>query len=94
MKEWGFAQINPSDHLAQLHLFSICKKHVKGEVEFVITVHEYVTPKDPELLFFAQANKETNQRTAPYRPTGWGQTLLDALSDCIRAVHPLSLRRS
>jgi len=87
MKEWGFAQINPSDRLAHLHLFSICKKHAKGEVEIVITVHEYITPKDPELLFFAQADKETNQKTAPFRPAGWGRTLLDALSECVKSVH-------
>jgi len=87
MKEWGFAQISPSDHLAQLHQFSICKKHAKGEIEIFITVREYITPKDPELLFFAQADKETNQRTASYRPTGWGRTLLDALSECIKSVH-------
>jgi len=87
MKEWGFAQINPADHLAQLHWFSVCKKHARGEVEFVITVREYITPKDPELLFFAQADKETNQRSTPYRPSGWGRTLLDALSECVKAVH-------
>ena len=87
MQEWGFAQISPSDHLAHLHMFSVCKKHARGEVEMVITVREYITPKDPELLFFAQADKETNQLTAPYRPTGWGRTLLDALSECVKAVH-------
>ena len=87
MKEWGFAQVHPADRLAQVHLFSMCKAHSRGEVEFVITVHEYITPKDPELLFFAQADKETNQKTASYRPTGWGRTLLDALSECVKAVH-------
>jgi hypothetical protein len=87
MKEWGFAQLNSSDRLAHLHWFSVCKSHEKGEVEMVITVREYVTPKDPEMLFFAEADKDTNQRTAPYRPSGWGRTLLDALSECIKAVH-------
>ena len=99
MKEWGFAQLNPSDRLARLHWFSVCKPHEKGEVEMVITVREYVTPKDPEMLFFAQADKDTNQRTAPYRPSGWGRTLLDALSECIalsegmKGRSPLSLSR-
>jgi hypothetical protein len=87
MNEWGFAQVRPSDRLAHLHLFSMCKSHARGEVEFVITVHEYITPKDLELLFFAQADKETNQRTASYRPAGWGRTLLDALPECVQAVH-------
>ena len=87
MKEWGFAQVNPSDHLAQLHHFSMCKKHAKGEIEFHITVHEYVTPRDPAVVFFAQADKETNQKTAPFRPTGWGRDLSQALSACVKAIH-------
>jgi hypothetical protein len=87
MKEWGFAQVHPSDRLAHLHRFSMSKAHAKGEVESIITVHEFITPKDPELLFFAEADKDTNQRTARYRPTGWGRTLLDALSECVKAVH-------
>ena len=87
MKEWGFAQVNPSDHLAQLHVFSMMKKHAKGEVEFVITVREYITPKDPAFLFYATSDKETNQKTATYRPTGWGRSLTEALSACVKAIH-------
>lgn len=83
MKEWAFAQTSPADELAQLHFFSM--KY--GEVDFTITVREYVTPRDPNLLFFAEADKQTNQKLAPYRPCGWGRTLLEALSDCIRAIH-------
>ena len=37
--------------------------------------------------FFAQADKRTNQKTAPYRPSGWGRTMLEALSECVRAVN-------
>ena len=87
MKEWGFAQTDIADRLAQLHFFSIEKSHPRGEIEFVITVREYVKPKEPEMLFFAQADKQTNQKTAPFTPSGWGRTLLDALSECIRAIH-------
>jgi hypothetical protein len=36
--------------------------------------------------FFAQADKLTNQKTAPYRPTGWGKTMLEALSECVKAI--------
>ena len=85
--EWTFAQSSPSDELARLHFFSIKKPQSQGEIEFTITVHEYVTPRDPEMRFFAQADKQTNQKTAPFTPSGWGRTLLDALSDCVKAVH-------
>ena len=37
--------------------------------------------------FFAQADKETNQHTAPYRPCGWGKTMLEALSECVRSIN-------
>jgi len=87
MREWGFAQTNPSQELAMLHQFSMKKQYAGEEVEFLITVKEYVTPKEPTMHFFAQADKQTNQRTAPYTPCGWGKTLLEALSECIRSVN-------
>jgi hypothetical protein len=87
MKEWGFAQSQPSDQLAQMHFFSMKKPCAGGEIEFIITVREYVKPRDPEMPFFAQADKQTNQKTAPFTPSGWGRTLLDALSECIHEVH-------
>lgn len=86
MKEWGFAQTNPSQQLAQVHYFSIQKPHAGGEVEFLITVKEYLTPREPTMTFFAQADKQTNQKTAPYSPSGWGKNLLEALSECVRAI--------
>jgi hypothetical protein len=87
MRDWGFAQTNPSQELALLHQFSVKKPYPGGEVEFRITVKEFVTPKEPTMLFFAQADKQTNQNTAPYTPCGWGKTLLEALSECIRALN-------
>ena len=87
MREWTFAQSDPAEELAHLHYFSMTKIQPDGEVEFVITIKEFVTPKDPAMLFFAQADKHTNQNLAPYRPCGWGRTLLDALSECIKAIH-------
>jgi hypothetical protein len=63
------------------------KAYSGGEVEFCITVKEFVTPKEPTMHFFAQADKQTNQKTAPYTPSGWGKTLLEALSECIRAMN-------
>jgi len=87
MEDWGFAQTDPSQELAQLHYFSIKKRQGGAEVEFGILVKEYVTPKEPTMHFFAQANKQTNQKTAPYTPSGWGKTMLEALSECVRAIN-------
>jgi hypothetical protein len=87
MKEWGFAQTNVSQQLAELHHFSVIKTEPGGEVEFIITVKEYLTPKEPTMHFFAQADKMTNQKTAPYRPNGWGKSLLEALAECVQAIH-------
>lgn len=87
MKDWGFAQTDASQELAQLHFFSLQKHYPSGQVEFVITVKEFVTPKEPAMIFFAQADKHTNQRTAPYQPSGWGKTMLEALANCIREIN-------
>ena len=87
MSEWTLAQSDKSEELAQLHFFSM-KKHQDGkEIEFTITVREYATPKQVGGRFFAQADKQTNQQTAPFTPCGWGTSLLKALSECIRAIH-------
>ena len=87
MRDWGFAQTHPSQEMAQLHLYSIKKVQPDGEVEFTITVKEYITPKEPTMHFFAQTDKMTNQKTAPYRPCGWGKTMLDALSECVKSIN-------
>lgn len=84
--EWTFAQSNPKDQLAQLSYYSMRKKAGDGEVEFLITVRHYVTPSDPAMLFYAEADKQTNQSKAPFTPCGWGRTLLDALSECVKSV--------
>jgi hypothetical protein len=88
MAEWELAQTHPSDELAQLHFFSMKKKQPGGEIEFQIVVREYIARDDNRsMLFFAEANRQTNQNTAPYTPTGWGSTLLKALSECVKAIH-------
>ena len=86
MRDWAFAQTNPSQELALLHHFSVMKSCPSGDIEFLITVKEFVAPKEPTMLFFAQADKQTNQKTAPFTPFGWGKTLLEALSECLRAL--------
>ncbi len=68
MGDWNFAQENSFEHLCKLHLFAMKNK---AGVEFTITVREYITPPDPSLRFFAQADKQTNQKTAlTSRPGG------------------------
>jgi hypothetical protein len=87
MSSWEFAQSDPSEQLARLHFFSVMKKQESGEIEFRIVVKEFVAAEDRSMRFLAQADKQTNQNTAPYTPTGWGSDLLKALSECIRNIH-------
>ena len=87
MEDWKYAQGDPSEQLARLHFFTMQKVQDNGSVEITITVKEFFTPKDPALLFFAQADKQTNQNVAPYTPTGWGRTLFEALMECMKEVH-------
>ena len=63
MSDWRFAQKNPSEELAQLHLFSF-KKCVSGvEVEFTITVKEFAAPPPGQhFKFFAQAEKRSTRK--------------------------------
>jgi hypothetical protein len=86
MSEWTFAQSDSSDELAQLHFFSINKLQDGRVIEFRITVKEYATPNHLSMRFYAEADRQTNQKTAPYTPNGWGQTLLQALSDCVKGI--------
>ena len=86
MSEWEFVQADPSEDLAELHLFSIKKKQAAGDVEFVITVKEYAERNTQYMRFFAQADKQVNQKTAPFRPFGWGESLIQALSECIKSI--------
>ena len=86
MAEWVYAQIDPAEELAQLHYFSFKKRQPDGEIEFVITVKEFASRNALQMRFYAQADKEINQGTAPFRPFGWGDSLLHALNECMRAI--------
>ena len=86
MPDWHFAQEKPAERLCKIEHFSVLKQNPGGDVEFVITVREYVNPPDPAMRFLAQADKQTNQKTAPYTPTGWGSSLLEALGECIKSI--------
>jgi len=87
VNDWKFAQKDASEELALLAQFSF-KKHQAGvDISFLITIREYVAPpKNQFARFFAQADKHVNQKIAPILPTGWGNSVLDALNDCIRMI--------
>jgi len=86
MDDWKYSQTQPSEALAKLHVFSIKKRHAAGEVELRITVKEFANPEIGDLTFYAEADQDLNQMTAPFRPCGWGNTLSNALSECIRNI--------
>ncbi|RPI77817.1 MAG: hypothetical protein EHM42_13520 [Planctomycetaceae bacterium] len=87
MAEWELAQTHPSEQLAQLSFFSMKKVQPNGEIEFQITVREFVTQQDKSMRYFAEADRQTNQNTAPFTPCGWGSTLVKALTECLRSIH-------
>ena len=62
MAEWHHAEQDPSDQLCQLHHFAVQKHQPEGDIEFVITIKEYVNPPYPTMKFLAQADKQTNQK--------------------------------
>jgi hypothetical protein len=78
MSDWKHLQHDSSEKLSKLHFFSVRK----GEVEVRITVWEYAVP-DVAMKFFARADIELNRPTAPFEPIGWGDTLTEALSECL-----------
>ena len=86
MSDWKYAQADPSEALARLHFFSTKKRQPGGDIELRITVREYVTAEIGDLLFYAEADQELNQKTAPFRPCGWSNTLQGALSECMRNI--------
>jgi len=87
VSDWRFAQKTQSEELALLHLFSF-KKCVSGvEVDFTITVKEFAAPPPGQYFkYFAQADKAINQKIAPFLPSGWGNSVLEALTVCTRAI--------
>lgn len=87
MAEWHYAQAEASEELALLHIFSMKKRQQGGDVTFRITVREFATaPAGHHQRFFAEADKPVNQKTAPVVPCGWGDSVLVALSDCLRMI--------
>ncbi len=84
MNDWTLLQQDPSEALTRLHYFSFNKKHATGQVEARITVKEFATAKTIDRKFYATADLCVNQKTLRFQPVGWGETLLIALSECLR----------
>jgi hypothetical protein len=87
VSDWKFAQKDVCEELALLHSYSMKKQQSGSDVNFVITVKEFAVPPPGQYArFFAQADKFVNQKTAPFLPTGWGNSLLDALCACAKMI--------
>lgn len=87
MSEWQHAQLDVSEGLAQIHVFSMKKKGPAGDVDFRITIREFATPPPGQFVrFFAEADKQVNQKSVPIVPFGWGNSIFSALSDCLRMI--------
>jgi hypothetical protein len=87
VEDWQYAQANPLEELAQLHHFTMTKQEDGRDIPFIIIVKEFaVPPRGQHLRFFAEADKQVNQKTAPFVPSGWGDSTLKALADCMRLI--------
>jgi hypothetical protein len=81
-----YAQKDADEELAELHYFSFTKRQPEGDVQFVIAVKEFASRNALQMRFYAQADKEVNQGSAAFRPFGWGDSLLRALSECLDSI--------
>ena len=87
MTDWMYVQENAAEQLAQLHYFSFLKHQQGGNILFKIVIKEFAAPPPGQRLrFFAEADKAVNQKTASFVPCGWGNTLFNALGDCVRLI--------
>jgi len=84
--DWQYIDVEAEEQLCRVEYFGI-KKHQDGqEIEFLIAMREFLHPPDPTMRFFAQADKQINQRQVPYTPCGWGPNLHTALWECVQAI--------
>jgi hypothetical protein len=85
--EWHFTKTHPSEALARLRFFSMTKSQPGGDVDFRITVKEFaVPPAGQRLRYFAVADKQVNQKSAPLLPSGWGDSVQEALEGCLQLI--------
>jgi hypothetical protein len=82
MSDWKFIETQPAEQFCRIEYFGVRK----DDLEFVVTVREFHQPPDPAMPFFAQADKQVNQNSAAYTPSGWGSTQNDALWECLKAI--------
>jgi hypothetical protein len=87
VQDWQYAQTDGSEELAQLHVFTMKKADPGRVTDFHITVREYATPPaGHHHRFYAESDKQVNQKTAAFLPSGWGESVLKALADCMRLI--------
>jgi hypothetical protein len=87
VEDWQYAQSDGSEELAQVHHFTMKKVEPAGATDFHITVREYAAPPaGHHHRFYAEADKHVNQKTASFLPSGWGESVLKALADCMRLI--------
>jgi hypothetical protein len=85
--DWHLTKTDRSEELARLNFFSMTKSQPEGNVSFQITVKEYaMPPAGQRLRFFAVADKEVNQKSVALLPSGWGDSVWEALEGCLRLI--------
>ena len=86
MAEWTYIETEPSERLCHIDHFGYTKRQGAVDIDFLITVKEYSNPAEQGMKFLAEADKQTNQKIAPYTPIGWGPNLSTALYECVKAI--------
>ena len=84
--DWQYIDVEAEEQFCRVEYFGLKKVQDGQEIEFLVSMREFLHPPDPTMRFFAQADKQTNQRHAPYTPCGWGPTLHTALWECVQSI--------
>jgi hypothetical protein len=85
MSDWVYIQADPAEQLMQVYHFSIIKQQCGGGVPFNIIIKEFaVPPPGQRLRFYAEADKDVNQKSASFVPCGWGTSIFSALGDSLK----------
>lgn len=85
--DWEFIETHAEEAFSRIEYFGFKKPMPDGtSVDFVVTLHHYRLRPDPAMSFFAQADKQVNQKTAPYTPSGWCSTAQEALWECLKSI--------
>jgi len=84
--DWQYIDAETEEQFCRVEYFALKKLQEGREIEFLVTMREYLHPPDPTMKFFAQSDKQTNQKHAAYTPSGWGPDRHTALWECVRAI--------